>query len=152
MSHILLKIVGTANGLSLPSNNGISLGLASAGVAGALSGTDWSTFNDKAPTTSPTFTGTSTFNGPISLAASQGVTIAAGAPGVTTNALYQVGGSLYFNGVQLAAGGINLSSPITGFTLGTDGTVLTATDTVLQAFNRTILTFLVLGRQRMQHL
>lgn len=38
--------LGTANGLSL-SNQVLSLGLASAGVTGALSGTDWTTFNGK---------------------------------------------------------------------------------------------------------
>jgi hypothetical protein len=38
--------IGTANGLSL-STQVLSLGLASAGVTGALSGTDWSTFNGK---------------------------------------------------------------------------------------------------------
>jgi hypothetical protein len=38
--------LGTANGLSL-STQELSLGVASAGVTGALSGTDWSTFNSK---------------------------------------------------------------------------------------------------------
>ena len=38
--------LGTANGLSL-STQQISLGLASSGVTGALSGTDWDTFNSK---------------------------------------------------------------------------------------------------------
>ena len=38
--------IGTANGLSL-SNQQLSLGLASSGVTGALSGTDWNTFNGK---------------------------------------------------------------------------------------------------------
>jgi hypothetical protein len=38
--------LGTANGLSLNVQQ-LSLGLASAGVTGALSGTDWSTFNSK---------------------------------------------------------------------------------------------------------
>jgi len=38
--------VGTANGLSLV-GQALSLGLASAGVTGTLSGTDWSTFNAK---------------------------------------------------------------------------------------------------------
>ena len=38
--------IGTANGLSL-STQQLSLGLASAGVTGALSGSDWSTFNSK---------------------------------------------------------------------------------------------------------
>jgi hypothetical protein len=38
--------LGTANGLSL-STQVLSLGLASSGVTGALSGTDWNTFNSK---------------------------------------------------------------------------------------------------------
>ena len=38
--------IGTANGLSL-SNQQLSLGLASSGTTGALSGTDWNTFNSK---------------------------------------------------------------------------------------------------------
>jgi hypothetical protein len=38
--------LGTANGLSL-SGQTLSLGLASSGVTGALSGTDWNTFNSK---------------------------------------------------------------------------------------------------------
>jgi hypothetical protein len=73
----------------------------------------------------------------MSLAASMGMDIGSGAPGVVTNKLYQVGGALYFNGTQLAAGsGITLSSALTGFTLGTDGSALSATDTVLQAFQK----------------
>lgn len=38
--------IGTANGLSLATQQ-LSLGLASSGVTGALSGTDWNTFNGK---------------------------------------------------------------------------------------------------------
>ena len=38
--------IGTANGLSLATQQ-LSLGLASSGVTGALSGTDWNTFNNK---------------------------------------------------------------------------------------------------------
>jgi hypothetical protein len=57
--------LGTANGLSLNVQQ-LSLGLASAGVTGALSGTDWSTFNSKensitAGTTSQYFRGDKTF-------------------------------------------------------------------------------------------
>jgi hypothetical protein len=44
-SHAALTL-GTASGLSLVAQ-ALSLGLASAGVTGALSGTDWSTFNSK---------------------------------------------------------------------------------------------------------
>jgi hypothetical protein len=50
--------LGTANGLSL-STQVLSLGLASAGVTGALSGTDWSTFNNKQNALTLTTTGTS---------------------------------------------------------------------------------------------
>jgi hypothetical protein len=49
--------LGTANGLSL-STQQLSLGLASAGVTGALSGTDWSTFNGKANANGSNATGT----------------------------------------------------------------------------------------------
>jgi hypothetical protein len=50
--------LGTANGLSL-STQVLSLGLASAGVTGAISGTDWSTFNSKQNALTLTTTGTS---------------------------------------------------------------------------------------------
>jgi hypothetical protein len=49
--------LGTANGLSL-STQQLSLGLASAGVTGALSGTDWSTFNSKQNALTNPVTGT----------------------------------------------------------------------------------------------
>jgi hypothetical protein len=57
--------LGTANGLSL-STQQLSLGLASAGVTGALSGTDWTTFNSKenaitAGTTAQYYRGDKTF-------------------------------------------------------------------------------------------
>jgi len=51
--------LGTANGLSL-STQVLSLGLASAGVTGALSGTDWSTFNNKQNALTNPVTGTGT--------------------------------------------------------------------------------------------
>jgi hypothetical protein len=62
--------LGTANGLSL-STQVLSLGLASAGVTGALSGTDWTTFNNKAnsvaggylPLSGGTMTGPLTISG-----------------------------------------------------------------------------------------
>jgi hypothetical protein len=49
--------LGTANGLSL-STQVLSLGLASAGVTGALSGTDWNTFNSKQNALTNPVTGT----------------------------------------------------------------------------------------------
>lgn len=45
--------IGTANGLSL-STQVLSLGLSSASTTGALSSTDWNTFNNKAPSTGGT--------------------------------------------------------------------------------------------------
>ena len=55
--------IGTANGLSLATQV-LSLGLASSGVTGALSGTDWNTFNNKQPAGSyePTFAKNTAFN------------------------------------------------------------------------------------------
>ena len=49
--------LGTANGLSL-STQQLSLGLASSGVTGALSGTDWNTFNNKQNALTNPITGT----------------------------------------------------------------------------------------------
>ena len=46
--------IGTpSNGLSITAGQVLSLGLASSGVTGALSGTDWNTFNGKLNLTSP---------------------------------------------------------------------------------------------------
>lgn len=62
--------IGTASGLSLV-NQVLSLGLASAGVTGALSGTDWNTFNAKQVAGSyiTALTGDVTAAGPGSVAA-----------------------------------------------------------------------------------
>ena len=49
--------LGTANGLSL-SNQQLSLGLASSSTTGALSGTDWNTFNNKQKALTNPVTGT----------------------------------------------------------------------------------------------
>lgn len=91
-SHLPVTI-GTANGLSLAIQT-LSLGLASAGVTGALSGTDWSTFNAKEPAitilTSAkggtgvnnsfnlTVSGTSTINGSLVGSMTGGGTLATG--------------------------------------------------------------------------
>ena len=53
--------IGTANGLSLATQQ-LSLGLASSGVTGALSGTDWNTFNNKQNALTNPVTGTGTNN------------------------------------------------------------------------------------------
>jgi hypothetical protein len=71
--------LGTANGLSL-STQQLSLGLASAGVTGALSGTDWSTFNSKQNALTNPITGTGTsgqiafFNGTNTITSESGLT------------------------------------------------------------------------------
>lgn len=49
--------------------------------------------------------GAISINRPLSLAASNGIAIADGAPGTTTDKLYQVGHTLYFNGTALSTGG-----------------------------------------------
>jgi hypothetical protein len=48
-----------------------------------------------------------------SVAANGGITIASGAPGVTTNALYQVGSTLYFNGSEVGGGGGTTTNALT---------------------------------------
>jgi len=53
--------IGTANGLSL-STQVLSLGLASTSSTGALSSTDWNTFNNKQSTITNPITGTGTTN------------------------------------------------------------------------------------------
>jgi hypothetical protein len=60
-------------------------------------------------------TGNLVIGGPLTLAASQGITLPSGAPGTTTNALYSVSGTLYFNGTAIT-GGTGLTNPMT--TLG----------------------------------
>lgn len=50
-----------------------------------------------------------TSTGPISLSASQGLAIVSGAPGVTTDKLYQVGHSLYWNGSAIGGGSVTLT-------------------------------------------
>lgn len=77
-SHPPVTIGTPSNGLSIDAPSQVlSIGIASSGVTGALSGTDWNTFNGK----------------------------------------------------------LNLTSPITGYTVGSD-TALTETDSILQAFEK----------------
>ena len=55
---------------------------------------------------SPVFTGAVTLlNGPLILSASQGIVIPDGAPSITTNTLYNVGGALYFDETLLSGSG-----------------------------------------------
>jgi hypothetical protein len=88
--------LGTANGLSL-STQVLSLGLASAGVTGALSGTDWTTFNNKQNALTNPVTGTGTTN---YLAKFTGSTT------VGNSQIYDAGGFI----------GINTASTPTGLT------------------------------------
>lgn len=77
--------IGTASGLSL-AGQALSLGLASAGVTGALSGTDWSTFNSKqaAGNYITALTGDVTASGPGSVAATVALVGGASAANVAT--------------------------------------------------------------------
>lgn len=59
-----------------------------------------------------------------SVAANGGITIASGAPGVTTNALYQVGSTLYWNGSTLGGTTLPSQSGNNGKFLTTDGSNL----------------------------
>jgi hypothetical protein len=78
IGHPPVTIGSPANGLSIdPTTQVLTIGLASASATGALSSTDWTTFNNK----------------------------------------------------------LNLTSPITGYTVGAN-TALAATDTILQAFGK----------------
>jgi hypothetical protein len=88
--------IGTANGLSLVGQT-LSLGLASAGVTGALSGADWTTFNNKQ--SALTFPLASTLGG-------TGVNNA----GTLTNA----SNTTITGGGTLALGGFTLTVPATG--------------------------------------
>ncbi|MBV8472590.1 MAG: hypothetical protein JO107_09455, partial [Hyphomicrobiales bacterium] len=54
--------------------------------------------------TTPNSAAFTSLSASLGIAASQGITIASYTPGVTTNALYNVGGNLYFNGVALSTG------------------------------------------------
>ena len=99
--------IGTANGLSL-ATQALSLGLASSGVTGALSGTDWDAFNAKqAAITFP-------------LVASSGGTGVNNA-GTLTNA----SNTTITGGGTLALGGFTLTVPATGTVdlLGTAQTI-----------------------------
>jgi hypothetical protein len=88
--------IGTANGLSL-ATQALSLGLASSGVTGALSGTDWDTFNGKQ--SALTFPLASTLGG-------TGVNNA----GTLTNA----SNTTITGGGTVALGGFTLTVPATG--------------------------------------
>lgn len=61
-----------------------------------------------------TLTGTVTLsNGGLVLSSASGIQLLAGTPGVTTNKIYNVGGSLYFNGAALGGGSVTLTDDTT---------------------------------------
>lgn len=82
--------IGTANGLSL-SGQQLSLGLASSSTNGALSSTDWNTFNNKVST--------ATLDNYVTLSTTQTIT------GAKTFSL-----DSSFNGVRIGRGGGNIST------------------------------------------
>ena len=110
--------LGTANGLSL-AGQAISLGLASTSTAGALSSTDWNSFNNKVsasgylPLTGGTLTGalsgtTATFSGVVKSGTGNGFQNASFVPNVANNiwsfASSPGYGMAYYQGTALVGG------------------------------------------------
>ncbi len=93
--------IGTASGLSIDGSQVLSLGLASSGVTGALSGTDWDTFNNKqtAGNYLTALTGDATATGPGSAA----ITLA------TVNSNIGVFNNLTVNAKGLVTGASNVA-------------------------------------------
>jgi hypothetical protein len=122
--------LGTANGLSL-STQALSLGLASASANGALSSTDWTTFNNKQNALTNPVTGTGTtnylskFTGAStvgnSLIFDNGTKVGIGTSSIPTSRFLAVSGSAQFNGAALMEGA-NFS--IVPAANGQDGVVL----------------------------
>lgn len=102
--------LGTASGLSLV-GQALSLGLASAGVTGALSGTDWSTFNNKQASGSyiTALTGDITASGPGSSAA----TLAT----VNSNVGSFTNATVTVNGKGLITAASSGTAPVTSLTV-----------------------------------
>ena len=139
-SHNPVTIV-TANGLSIDGSQGLSLGLASSSTNGALSSSDWSTFNSKEPaitagTTSQYYRGDKTFqtldtsvvpeNGNLYYTAARFNT-AFGAK--TTDNLAEGSSNLYFTNARVL-------SSVLG-TISLVNSTITTGDTVQVAFNKT---------------
>jgi hypothetical protein len=114
--------IGTANGLSLSSQQ-LSLGLASGSANGALSSTDWTTFNNKQNALTNPVTGTGTtnylskFTGSATIGNSQifdnGTNVGVGTA-TNTTALFEIFGSALQNGTNP---GLRLSSSNTSQTV-----------------------------------
>lgn len=102
-SHNPITINATANGLSVDGSQVLTLGLASAGAIGALSSTDWSTFNAKQPAGNyiTALTGDVVAAGPGSVAS----TIQ---PGVVTDAKIAAAAGILVNKLQA----LTVSSPV----------------------------------------
>ena len=131
--------LGTANGLSL-STQALSLQLATTSQNGALSSTDWNTFNGKqagnATLTSlaalSTVTtglvkltnGTASLDSSVYITANQTITLSGGATGSGTTAITVTLSNTAVTGQAL-----------TGYAVGTN-TALAATDTILGAFQK----------------
>jgi hypothetical protein len=123
--------IGTANGLSL-AGQVLSLGLSSASATGALSSTDWNTFNSKANASGttnyvPKFTGTNSLGDSQLFDNGTNVGIGTNLPQATL----QVGNgtgvkSIYVtgSGTNLGLGGLSVS--FLGFATGTISTVNTS--------------------------
>jgi hypothetical protein len=107
--------LGTANGLSL-STQQLSLGLASAGVTGALSGTDWSTFNSKQNALTNPVTGTGNTNY-LAKFTSNGSTIG-------NSLVFDNGSSVGINTITPSLQGFNNELTISSGTSGTSRTAL----------------------------
>jgi hypothetical protein len=122
--------LGTANGLSL-STQQLSLGLASAGVTGALSGTDWSTFNSKQNALTNPVTGTGTTNYLPKFT---------GSTTIGNSLVFDNGSSVGINTITPSLQGFNNELTISSGTSGTSRTALN-----LQGSRTTASTFVSIG-------
>ncbi len=110
--------IGTANGLSLAVQV-LSLALASTSTTGALSSTDWNTFNNKQNALTNPITGTGTIN-TVPKFTPNGTTL--GDSNITdTGALVTIESNTRFNGTNILQGTTNSDTPVFGVNLLTTG-------------------------------